>query len=122
MHVSRLSLTDFRSYPDALVEPGPGLVILTGENGAGKTNMLEALSLLAPGRGLRGAALSEMARQGGGGGFAVAARLALPLDKGGLGGGGVSVRSEPDVQRHPTPNPPPSRGGEQADIGTGVIP
>ncbi|MEA3017287.1 MAG: replication and repair protein RecF, partial [Sphingomonadales bacterium] len=111
MHVARLSLSDFRSYADALVEPGPGLVILTGENGAGKTNMLEAVSLLAPGRGLRGAALSEMARKAGGGGFAVAAKLAHPLDGGGLGGGGISTRSEPDVQLHPTPNPSPSRGG-----------
>ncbi|MEA3042116.1 MAG: replication and repair protein RecF [Sphingomonadales bacterium] len=92
MHVARLALSDFRSYADALVEPGPGLVILTGENGAGKTNMLEAVSLLAPGRGLRGAALSEMARQSGRGGFAVAARLA----------------------------PPPSRGTASVDIGTGV--
>ncbi|HEX8640136.1 MAG TPA: DNA replication/repair protein RecF [Allosphingosinicella sp.] len=75
MYVARLSLTDFRSYADALVVPGPGLVILTGENGAGKTNLLEAVSLLAPGRGLRGAALSEMPRRGGAGGFAVAARL-----------------------------------------------
>jgi len=75
MHVSRLSLTDFRSYADAVVVPRPGFVILTGENGAGKTNMLEAVSLLAPGRGLRGAALSEMARRGGPGSFAVAARL-----------------------------------------------
>ena len=74
MFVSRLSLSDFRSYAEALVEPGPGLVVLTGENGAGKTNMLEAVSLLAPGRGLRGASLSEMARQQGAGGFAVAAR------------------------------------------------
>lgn len=73
--IARLSLTDFRSYADALVEPGPGLVILTGENGAGKTNLLEAVSLLAPGRGLRGAALSDMARQGGAGGFTLAARL-----------------------------------------------
>src|SRR3954454_20139346 len=73
--VARLSLSDFRSYADALIAPGPGLVILTGENGAGKTNVLEAVSLLTPGRGLRGAALSEMARIGGGGGFAVAARL-----------------------------------------------
>lgn len=73
--IARLSLTDFRSYADAVVAPGPGLVILTGENGAGKTNLLEAVSLLAPGRGLRGAALSEMARQGGAGGFTVAGRL-----------------------------------------------
>lgn len=75
MHVSRLSLTDFRSYADALVEPGAGFVLLHGENGAGKTNLLEAVSLLSPGRGLRGASLSEMARNGGGGGFAVAGRL-----------------------------------------------
>ena len=73
--IARLSLTDFRSYADAVIEPGPGFVILTGENGAGKTNVLEAVSLLSPGRGLRGATLSEMARQGGPGGFAVAARL-----------------------------------------------
>ena len=79
MAVSRLSLTDFRSYPDALVSPGPGFVILTGENGAGKTNLLEAVSLLAPGRGLRGASLAEMARKDGPGGFAVAARLAAPV-------------------------------------------
>ncbi|WP_028968721.1 DNA replication/repair protein RecF [Sphingomonas sp. URHD0057] len=75
MPVSRLALTDFRSYPSALIEPGPGFVLLFGENGAGKTNVLEAVSLLTPGRGLRGAALSEMARQGGDGAFAVAAKL-----------------------------------------------
>ncbi len=73
--VTRLALTDFRSHADALIESAPGFVLLTGENGAGKTNILEALSLLAPGRGLRGATLSEMARSNGPGGFAVAARL-----------------------------------------------
>jgi DNA replication and repair protein RecF len=75
MALSRLSLADFRSYADAVIAPGPGLVVLTGENGAGKTNVLEAVSLLSPGRGLRGASLAEMARSGGEGGFAVAARL-----------------------------------------------
>ena len=75
MPVSRLSLTDFRSYASATIEPGPGFVLLYGENGAGKTNLLEAVSLLTPGRGLRGAALSEMARLRGAGEFAVAARL-----------------------------------------------
>jgi len=73
--VSRLTLTDFRSYASAPLDPGPGFVLLFGENGAGKTNLLEAVSMLAPGRGLRGAALSEMARLGGSGGWAVAARL-----------------------------------------------
>ena len=75
MAVVRLSLSQFRNYADAVVSPGAGLVVLTGENGAGKTNILEAVSLLSPGRGLRGASLQEMARSGGPGGFAVAARL-----------------------------------------------
>ncbi|WBO22711.1 DNA replication/repair protein RecF [Sphingomonas abietis] len=82
MSVSRLILTDFRSYGSALIEAGPGFVVLTGENGAGKTNILEALSLLSPGRGLRGAALSEMARGDGPGGFAVAARLGADVEIG----------------------------------------
>jgi DNA replication and repair protein RecF len=73
--VTRLALTDFRSYASALLEPGPGFVLLSGENGAGKTNLLEAVSLLAPGRGLRGAPLGEMSRQGGSGGFAVSAKF-----------------------------------------------
>jgi len=73
--VSRLILTDFRSYASATIEPGPGFVLLFGENGAGKTNLLEAVSMLTPGRGLRGAALGEMARKDGSGGWAVAARL-----------------------------------------------
>lgn len=75
MPFTRLSLSNFRSYADAVIAPGAGFVVLTGENGAGKTNVLEALSLLSPGRGLRGASLSQMARSDGPGGFAVAARL-----------------------------------------------
>jgi DNA replication and repair protein RecF len=73
--VSRLTLTDFRSYATATIEPGPGFVLLFGENGAGKTNLLEAVSMLTPGRGLRGATLSEMARKDGSGAWVVAAKL-----------------------------------------------
>jgi DNA replication and repair protein RecF len=73
--LSRLVLTDFRNHADLTLQPGAGFVVLTGANGAGKTNILEAVSLLAPGRGLRRAALGEMARQGGAGGFGVAATL-----------------------------------------------
>src|SRR3954466_4190403 len=75
MPVSRLTLTDFRSYSSTVVESGSGFVLLHGENGAGKTNLLEAVSMLTPGRGLRGAALSEMARQNGMGAWSVAATL-----------------------------------------------
>ena len=73
--ITRLTLTDFRSYAMAALSPDLGFVLLTGDNGAGKTNLLEAVSLLAPGRGLRGVALSEIAREAGPGSFAVAARL-----------------------------------------------
>jgi DNA replication and repair protein RecF len=82
MTVARLMLTDFRSYASATIAAGPGFVVLTGENGAGKTNILEAVSMLGPGRGLRGAALAEMAREGGAGGFAVAAELAGDANEG----------------------------------------
>lgn len=75
MPVSRLTLTDFRSYASATLDPGPGFVLLFGENGAGKTNLLEAVSMLTPGRGLRGSALAEMARQGATGAWAVAVKL-----------------------------------------------
>lgn len=73
--IARLTLRDFRNHEDALIVPRHAFVVLTGENGAGKTNVLEALSLLTPGRGLRGAALSAMARQGGAGGFGIAAQI-----------------------------------------------
>ncbi len=119
MPVTRLSLTDFRNYTDAVLEAGDGFVLLSGDNGAGKTNILEAVSLLAPGRGLRGAALSEMARQPGPGGFAVASTLTFPLEGGGQGGGddgaGTSLAQSP-----PLPNPSPSRGGA-IQIGTGTL-
>ncbi len=73
--IDRLTLSDFRNYEDALIVPRADFIVLTGENGAGKTNILEAVSLLAPGRGLRGAVLSLMARQGGSGAFGVAAQI-----------------------------------------------
>jgi len=73
--LTRLTLTDFRSYANVTIAPGPGFNVLTGDNGAGKTNVLEAVSLLAPGRGLRGSTLGDMARTGGAGGFSVSAQL-----------------------------------------------
>ena len=73
--ISRLALTDFRNHASALIEAGAGFVLLSGDNGAGKTNVLEAVSLLTPGRGLRGASLGEMARSAGPGGFGVSAQL-----------------------------------------------
>ncbi len=73
--LSRLVLTDVRNHAALTLEQGPGFVVLTGDNGTGKTNILEAVSLLAPGRGLRRAGLSAIARVSGPGGFGIAATL-----------------------------------------------
>jgi DNA replication and repair protein RecF len=73
--IARLTLTEFRNYRDLRISAPARLVALTGANGAGKTNILEAISLLAPGRGLRGAAFEELARQGGQGSWAIAAEI-----------------------------------------------
>lgn len=80
MTLTRLSLTDFRNHAGADLAAGPGLVAIHGDNGAGKTNILEAISLLAPGRGLRRAPLAEMVRDGAGGGFAVFAEAVAAAD------------------------------------------
>ena len=74
--LSRLVLTDVRNHAALTLAPAAGFVALTGANGVGKTNVLEAVSLLAPGKGLRRAALSAVAREDGPGGFGVAATLA----------------------------------------------
>lgn len=63
LSISRLALSDFRSYRNLRLETDDSPVVLTGANGAGKTNLLEALSFLAPGRGLRRAKLAEVARK-----------------------------------------------------------
>lgn len=60
--VTRLTLTDFRNYAFLRVSPGLRPVIITGENGSGKTNILEAISFLTPGRGLRSARLADIRR------------------------------------------------------------
>ena len=73
--VRRLILSEFRSYPALDLSIAGKLVAFLGENGAGKTNLLEALSLFSVGRGLRRADLPEMAREGGSGGFAVSILL-----------------------------------------------
>ncbi len=72
MTISRLTLQNFRNYAELRLDVSSSLIILSGENGAGKTNILEAVSLLAPGRGLRRAPLRDIALDGGGGAFAVA--------------------------------------------------
>ena len=76
MALTRITLTDFRNHRATRLDGAAQFNLLVGDNGAGKTNVLEALSLLAPGRGLRRAALVDIPANHGAGGFAVNAELA----------------------------------------------
>ncbi|MDF1634245.1 DNA replication/repair protein RecF [Mycoplana sp. MJR14] len=70
-----LKLHDFRNYASIALGLDGRHVVLTGANGAGKTNLMEAVSFLTPGRGLRRAAYADVAREGAPGGFSVFAAI-----------------------------------------------
>ena len=63
LSVTRIALTNFRSYARAELHVDGLPIVLAGANGTGKTNLLEAISLLSPGRGLRGAKLTAIQRK-----------------------------------------------------------
>ncbi|MFT3733053.1 MAG: DNA replication/repair protein RecF [Hyphomicrobium sp.] len=116
--VERLQLTNFRSYASASVTTDAGPQVIVGANGSGKTNLLEALSLLSPGQGLRRVPFVDLARASGDGGFAVAARahtLAGPVDL----GTGLQARAgfTPTPLRTSAPNPSLQGGGERSERG-----
>jgi len=86
--IQRMALTNFRSYHAAQISlDRVGPVVLTGANGAGKTNLIEAISLLAPGRGLRRATMEELAFSEGDGAWAVSAEIEGMLGLATLGTG-----------------------------------
>jgi DNA replication and repair protein RecF len=91
--IRRLTLSNFRSYRAASLQVGDGPVVLVGANGAGKTNLIEAISFLAPGRGLRRATLDEVAFSEGNGSWAVAAEVEAALGLATLGTG-IEARRE----------------------------
>ncbi len=96
MRLQRLTLTDFRSYAALTWRPATRISVLFGPNGSGKTNLLEAVSLLVPGRGLRGARNADMPRHGGAGGWAVAGRF-------------TTADGEVDIGTGTAPEGPPDR-------------
>src|SRR5689334_13185374 len=86
--VQRLTLTNFRNYHAAqVVLDRAGPVVVIGANGAGKTNLIEAISLLMPGRGLRRATMEELAFAEGDGVWAVSAEIEGMLGLATLGTG-----------------------------------
>jgi len=91
VHIERLKLTGFRNYASLSLDLDERHVVLTGDNGAGKTNLMEALSLLTPGRGMRRAPYGDLIRVGSGAGsepatgfsiFASLEGMAGPVDIG----------------------------------------
>lgn len=111
--ITALTLTDFRSYAAARLEPDRAITVLHGANGAGKTNVLEAISLFTPGRGLRGATAPEMGRrepgERAGRAWAVAAVLTTDGDEVKLGTGVQSAGGARRVVRVDGETAPPGR-------------
>jgi DNA replication and repair protein RecF len=107
--VRQLRLTDFRNYRQLRLDCAASPVVLVGANGAGKTNLLEALSFLVPGRGLRRARLDEVSRrpmgrvpdgeEPGASSWAVAATLDTPEGRLAIGTGLEPARSEGGLPR-----------------------
>jgi DNA replication and repair protein RecF len=91
LRLTRLRLTDFRNYPTLTWQPSARIAVLFGANGSGKTNLLEAVSLLVPGRGLRGARSADLARQGASGAWAVAGRFATAEGETDIGTGATAA-------------------------------
>jgi DNA replication and repair protein RecF len=101
--VRQLRLTDFRNYRQLRLDCDTSPVVLVGDNGAGKTNLLEALSFLAPGRGLRRARLDEVGRkprdEEPAPSWAVAATLDTPEGRLAIGTGIEPAKSEGGLPR-----------------------
>ena len=109
VYLTRLKLADFRNYAALDLEFAPGPVVFTGENGAGKTNLLEAISFLTPGRGLRRASHDEVVREGAAGGFAAHAVIDGPAGTCEIGTG----TSEGETGRKVRINGAPARSSEE---------
>lgn len=117
MALDRIILGQFRNHRATALDQTARFNLLVGDNGAGKTNVLEAISFLAPGRGLRRAALADVAAQDGPGGFAVSADLATPSGPVRLGTGTAPERPGRRIVQVSQAEVPAVRLGEWLSLG-----
>jgi DNA replication and repair protein RecF len=122
MELSRLALTDFRSYVSAEIAPDPGLTVVAAPNGAGKTNLLEAIHTTVTGRSHRAAVDAELVRHG-----ADFARVLLELG-GGTAAGGATIElvvpgaaPPPGVRKRLTVNGVARRSSSVAEMARAVL-
>jgi DNA replication and repair protein RecF len=122
MELSRLALIDFRSYPSAELEPDPGLTVVAAPNGAGKTNLLEAIHTTITGRSHRATVDAELVRHG-----ANFARVVLDL-AGGTAAGGATIElvlpgatPPPGVRKRLTVNGVPRRSSSVSEAARSVL-
>ncbi len=101
LRLNRLALSQFRNYASLTWRPDAAITVVTGANGSGKTNLLEAISLLVPGRGLRGARVGEFARRD-----PVIPDATVPW---GVAGRFATLEGEAEIGTGSAPDGPPDR-------------
>ncbi len=87
LFVENLNLTNFRNYESTSINIGQNSVIITGNNGAGKTNILEAISLLTPGSGIRRATTKDFIKQNSDGIWGISSECNTMVGKTSIGTG-----------------------------------
>ncbi|GHD15421.1 DNA replication/repair protein RecF [Tianweitania populi] len=109
--IGKFQLTQFRNYAQLVTRFEPGAVVLFGANGAGKTNLLEAISFLSPGRGLRRASYRDVPRAGAADGFSIFAEVSGPEGDASIGTG-TGSDNEGDAARRVRINGAPARSAD----------
>ena len=97
--IEQISLYQFRNYSSLKLNLSPRPVVLVGSNGAGKTNLLEAVSLLSPGQGLRRAVTADLASFSGNGDWAVSAKVHGAMGEAQIGTGVTGAALSETVRR-----------------------
>ncbi len=110
--IDKFQLTQFRNYAHLAVRFKPGAVVFFGANGAGKTNLLEAISFLSPGRGLRRASYGDIPRAGSADGFSIFAEICGPEGEAAIGTGTSTSETEGESGRRVRINGAPAKNAD----------